>query len=139
MSEVRKFGTHELTIEDDLVHMRINGSYTLTDAQESHAVIAEVLAQKGRVLVLTNSFGSDALKPEVRRFLAEWNRDHKATAVAIFGNSAVLRAMLSLVMRAIDIFRKSPLPTVLVATEAEGRAFLAEQRRKHLAASTDKG
>jgi hypothetical protein len=123
-------GQHVTARERDLVSIRLRGPLSLEEAQGFHAAVARTLARYGTAFVLVDSSQGGSLSPETRRWIAEWNKSHKVTGVAIFGSSLVVRALLTLVLNAIALMRREAVPSVFVKNEAQARAWLAALRSR---------
>ncbi|MBL9006392.1 MAG: hypothetical protein JNJ46_19205 [Myxococcales bacterium] len=129
-SGTRPLGTHTLRIEDDVVFLVQDGDYTLDDAIKTHAEIEGVLAAKGRVFIAVDQARSGTTSPEVRRFIANWNKRHRATGAVIYGGSTMSRAAASLVLSAIRLFQPNMPPIVFTRTAEEARAWISAQRAR---------
>ncbi|MFO0573020.1 MAG: STAS/SEC14 domain-containing protein [Polyangia bacterium] len=125
-------GKHTMTIEEDIVFLTMDGDMDLENAQTFHEQIEKVLTRLKRVFVLVDMTRARNTTPDARRFVAEWNRKHRASGAAIFGGSVTQRAAAALTFAAIRIFRPSLLPIATLKTEAEARAWISEQRTKLL-------
>jgi hypothetical protein len=130
-AECKQIGTHEVRLEDDLVFLIQRGDYTLGDATRINEEIGAVLSRYGRVFVLVDQSQAGRTPPEARRALAEWNKKHRCSGAAIFGSSGAARAVATLVITAIRLFRPDAMPTIFANSEAEARAWI-ENRRAHL-------
>jgi hypothetical protein len=128
-----QMGTHQISVEDDIVFLQQNGDYTPDDALKTHAEIEGVLYSLGRVFILVDQSKAGITQPQTRKIIAAWNKKHKATGAAMFGGGLASRAAATLVLSAIRLFRPDLLPTVFVETEAEGRAWINAQRNKYMA------
>ena len=127
-------GTHEIWFEDDLVVCKVHGVFTLADMQ-NFAPIADAHNDKhGYGLVLSDISDATGLTAEARRFAAGWNREAQkrgplARAHAIYGGNMLMRGVAALFIAVVRVVGGTDLRSHLAGTEAEGRAFLAEQRR----------
>jgi hypothetical protein len=127
---VRIVGTHEVHIDNDLVHLLQHGDYTLDDAIKTHAEIEAVLIKLGRAFILVDQSRAGITFPEVRKFIGDWNKKHKASGAAMYGGSLASRAAATLVLSVIRLFRPDTLPTVFMQSEAEARNWINTQREK---------
>ena len=100
----------------------------------------EILLRRGRVFFiaeLTKSTGE--ISPETRRWVAEWHRQYQVAGAALIGSNNVLnRAITTLMIRAIGILRRRPMPFVFVTNETEAVAFIKKARQDHTSASRAK-
>lgn len=125
-------GKHTMRLEEDIVYLIMDGDMDLENAQAFHDQIEKVLTRLKRVFVLVDMTRARNTTPDARRFVAEWNRKHRASGAAIFGGSTTQRAAAALTFAAIRMFRPSLLPIATAKTEAEARAWISEQRIKLL-------
>lgn len=134
--ELRPVGKHSYYQEEDTYFFILTGSLELPEAVAIHDQLALILKQQGRLFVVVDGRKGDGRansKPEVRRYIAEWNRRHRATGVAVFGEHGhVTRTVMSMIFSAIRVFRKDALPLALVSDEAAARAWIAQERAKFL-------
>ncbi len=127
----RFVGKHTLRTEGDIVTMNPGGDISLEEIIEVHDEIKRVLVRLGRVYVLSDNRRSAEMSPEVRRFLADWNRANRVSAIAVINNgSYAVRMLATLVLRGISLLRKDSPPIRIVASEAEARRFFSSERRK---------
>lgn len=126
----RPVGSHWLSIEDDIVFLIQDGDYTLNDALKTHAEIEGVLARLGHAFVMVDQSRGGTTSPQVRRYIADWNKRHRASGAVIFGGNPIGRAAAILVLSAIRLFQPDTMPTVFTATELEARAWISAQRAR---------
>lgn len=133
MSAELKVGRHTVRLEDDTLYLAVNGAMDLGETITVHREIEKILTQLRRVFIIVDNRSGSGITPESRRWIGEWNRQHKASGVAVFGNTgATGRALIAIVFAVIRIFRKDALPLVWVKGEAEARAWIAAERNKLL-------
>jgi hypothetical protein len=136
--ELRPAGKHSYYQEDDTYFLLLAGSLELSDAIAIHDQLALILQEHGRLFVVVDGRRGDrqgSSKPDVRRYIADWNRRHRATGVAVFGDHGpITRTVMTMIFAAIRVFRSDALPLALVQDEAEARAWIAAERTKLLRA-----
>ena len=128
-------GTHEVRYEGDLVRVTLHGAFTLEDMKRFFPVNEAHSAQHGYSLLLVDLDDAKSLSSEARRYAAEQNREaHKRGPVyganATFGGSMLMRGTAALLLSMMRLVGGGGIRTHLTATEADARAFLAEQRRR---------
>lgn len=131
MSELSTIGQHGVRIDEDTAYLDISGGFVLAEVVEFHRLLEGIIRKHGRCFVIVDRrrmVGN--YSPEMRRFVAEWNRAHRATSVALIDDGLARRGALSLITAAIRLFRKEELPFRIVSSEAEARAAIAEDRRR---------
>lgn len=126
----RPLGSHWLKVDGDVVFLIQEGDYTIDDAIKTHTEIEGVLARLGRAFIMVDQTNSGTTSAEVRRFITDWNKRHRASGAVMFGGSTVGRAAATLVLSAIRLFQPNTMPTVFMRTEEEARAWISSQRAK---------
>jgi hypothetical protein len=129
-SEVR-IGAHLFRWEPpDLGHLVYFGDLDgPTSAALSQASRRFTLGQP-RVFLLVDMSNIGRISREARTASAEGGKDLLFRGTAVVGASAHMRVLAGLVTRAIALlYGDSNNPTRFFATEAEGRAWIAERRR----------
>jgi len=120
-----------LRTRDDTFFLTCHGQMSRDEAICVHAEIEAILRRLGRVYVIVDVRDSAGATPECRRWIGEWNERHRATGVAIYGNtSAAARSIIAMVFTVIRFCRKSSLPMMWVKNEAEAIAWVAAERTK---------
>ena len=127
-------GTHEIRFEGDLIVCKVRGVFTLQDMKDFAPVAEAHNDRHGYSLVLSDLRDATGLTAEARRFAADWNRQAQARgpllrAHAMYGGSMLMRGVAALFISVVRIVGGTDLRSHLAATEAEARAFLAEQRQ----------
>ena len=128
----RKIGAHTLTVEDDVVFLALQGDYKLDDAMQTHAEIERLLSTLGRAFIAVDQTHGGATPPDARRFIADWNKRHRASGAVMFGGGLVSSAAATLVLSAIRLFQPDMLPMVFAKSELEARDWISAQRTKLL-------
>jgi hypothetical protein len=129
--ETHQVGVNTVYVDGDLVHTVCNGETTLAMVQEYFPLVERVLAEKGRVFLLADASKTIAISSEARRYITEWSKTHRLTAVANVVTSPVARAMMTMVTRAMNLLGQPSPRTVFVSTLAEAQAFVAAQREDY--------
>lgn len=128
--ETKSVGTHQLTIEDDILFLRQYGDYILSDARLMNTELEAVLRRCGRAFVMVDQSQAGQTPPDSRRCIAEWNKEHQTSGSVVFGGSAISRAVATLVVNASRILNPRSAPIVFTHGEAEARAWIAARREK---------
>lgn len=124
-------GPHCVTLDEDVAYLEIQGGFVFPEMVEFHRQLEGIIRRHGRCFVIVDRrkmIGS--YSPEMRRYVAEWNRSHRATSVVLIDDGLARRGGLSLIFAAIRLFRKEELPLRIVGTEAAARAAIDEDRRR---------
>lgn len=124
-------GPYEVIEEDDLLHIRFQGDYTLEIASELRARMDAIGARFGYLLLLLNVRRFGTVTREARRFLAEnRKRSQKSTAIAILGASFTARTFMTMLIRAMSALTNIPATLRFFDTEAEARTWLHDERNR---------
>ena len=122
-------GTHEFRIEDDVLHVKWVGEFTVSDMQRLNQLITDLRQKHQLVFHLVDGTKGHGLSAEARRWsVAHTSPSNRADGIACFGFNSMMRAISTLLVRAIAILSKRTAPTRFFATEAEARAWLDELR-----------
>lgn len=124
-------GQHSVSIDEDVAYLEIQGGFVFPEVVEFHRQLEGIIRRHGRCFVIVDRrkmVGS--YSAEMRRFVAEWNRSHRATSVVLIDDGLARRGGLSLIFAAIRLFRREELPLRIVGTEAAARAAIDEDRRR---------
>ena len=130
-----ELGAHSVSREGDLHLIKMEGGLSQEEAETFHKGVARTLARYGSAYVLVDSRRASSIAPLTRRWIAEWNKSHQVSGVAIYGSSLVVRTVLTLVLNAIALLRSQAVPSAFLKTETEARAWIAGLRRPRAAAS----
>lgn len=127
-----QIGLHTLSFEGELARLKIGGHMPLPEVIHVHLFFEEMLRMGRRVFLLSLAHSRpDSTPPEVRRWLAQWNRTHRASGIAMVTNlSWASNVMVSLLMRAISTLRGTPLPANFFSNETEARTWLEALMRQ---------
>lgn len=120
-------GEHSIARERDQCTLVIVGQLALVHAQQVHAVVDEALDRFGTAYVLVDSTRAGELPADTRRWIAQWHKTRRVSAVAVFGAGLLTRTLLTLLLNAASLLRKHPIPSVFVRSESAAREWLAER------------
>jgi hypothetical protein len=130
MEQWQSIGSHKARIEGDTLYLRFVGDLSLEETKAMMALQEQILAREGRIFCITDLRQGGAFSPEGRRYLAEWNKRHSVSGVAQYGGSLFVRVMATLMLGAIRALGGNLPEMKYVGNEEEGRAWIAEKRRK---------
>lgn len=129
-------GPHQIEIEEDVFVVRWRGDPEFKPLVAVYDRLAEFIAARGYALVLFDLRQAGLPGGEVRRYTGQWWRQQKPyTAVlATYGMSAPVRTVITLINRALTLFRgPGPAAVALFSGEADARSWLAAQRPRLVA------
>ena len=129
--EKHQLSVNTVYVDGDVLHTVCGGETTLQMCKDFFVLVERVVAEKGRVFLLTDASKTLAISSEARRYLAERSKTYNITAVANVVTSPLTRAALTLAARAINLVGKPATQTMFCATEAEARAWIDTQREDY--------
>ncbi len=135
-------GPHLVEIEDDvfIVHWRDNNP-ELGPLVQVYDRLAQFITERGYALALFDLRLAGIPSSELRRFVAQWARQREPDtwAIASYGTSTPLWALMVLVNRALALFQgPGPALAGLFKRESDARVWLAAQRARLATASARK-
>lgn len=133
MSEIVQFGTQRGSLRGDLIELELRGSLTVADVTALKQAVSEVLAAQGSCFLLADLREMSGIAADARRQISEWSKtspEHLSGA-AVYGCSFAVRALLTLTLNAIRLFRQQRVEANFVRDAAAGRAWI-EARRAEL-------
>lgn len=115
--------------ENDLLIIDVDGDYTLEVAQYVEDRSAEMLAEYGYLLHMTNVRKAGPITADARRYvLSKHDRTKMLGATAIIGANFATRTLASMVLRAMASLTKMPVSYGFFNDEAEARAWIDKER-----------
>lgn len=128
MTDERHLGPNHLIMNGDLLTISEQSKWTDEEVGQLLFTFEEVLSKQGRLFVISLAAGSVHAPPSARRQIAKWFKQHKVAAAAVVARSAVGRALISLVVSAINLVGDRHLNVRFCATLDEARKFIADER-----------
>lgn len=129
-SEPFAIGSHQVKVEGSIIHVRLIGPYLREHAREILLLADQLYDSHGEVALLADSSRSGPPPPETRRFVATWSY-HGPYIAALYGANQVVRVMARLMIGAQRMLGSvQRIETQICDSEAQARAWIAEQRRK---------
>ena len=133
MREQRDYGKHDLYIEDDIVISVPHGELTLAELHIYTDILAEVIARHGHCLMLADNKEVSGIEACARRYSAQWSVGKPVVGIALYNAGLAARTVFTLVLKAMNMIGKQPIPFAFFKTEQEARDWLARLREQHLA------
>jgi hypothetical protein len=110
--------------------IRLHGPFLLPHMRQWCVVADRVIAQHGRLYTISDFSTDGSIPAETRQMISHWSGIVHVHGAAIFGASAVISAMFTMISRATALLRKHTPPTLAAKTEREARAWVAELQHK---------
>lgn len=120
-----------VSIEYDLVVLRLEGDYTLDAAMYVQGLLEQMERNHGYRLNLIDVRLAGTITPEARRYLLERRKKTRgASAVAVVGASFGVRTLAQMVMRALQMLTKAYLGVDFFTDEMAARSWIDIQRKR---------
>lgn len=123
-----RIGPHPLWIDGDTLYMKFNGVLTLDEARQMMTRCDEVCRQHGWVFMLADLTDADPAGLDARKLIATWPLLGRY-AIAAYGMSTPVRAIMQLMRAARRLLGRQQLDSYAAADEAAALQWIAELRR----------
>jgi len=120
-----RLGRHRVRVDGDLVELQFVGAASLAEAVAFHELLAEVLAERGRCYVLADLSEMTGIDPRARRYVSDWNREHRITAGSAYGASFSGWVIFTLLLNAIRLMNSNAPEVHMARSELEARQWIA--------------
>ena len=132
-------GTNFYRIMEDVIEIDLHGPFTMADAQQYVAVLDAMCEQYGYTLTLFNLQDAEPLAPEIRKYLGQYsNQTATPVGIATYGGGLPQRMLGRLIIRGINLLRKTPLAVNFLDDEDEAKAWLGNRRLQIRASAAPK-
>lgn len=136
MSDHRQLGPNRIVIERDLLTISEQSKWADEEVDELLSIFEEILSKEGRLFVITVATGTVNVSPVARRRIAQWFDQHEIAAAAAIARSMVGRAVMSLVIGAMNLLGRRRFNVRFCATIDEAYKLIAEERIRLYGAHT---
>ncbi len=126
-------GAHRIRVIDDCIEWILDGPLSLAELQAIEMSQMVVNEKYGYWLSLVDCHKAGGMGPDVRRYIAEQSRLRPGLVnlSALYGCSAMVVALTTLISRATALFSGKPQSVEICRDEASARACLAVFRKTH--------
>lgn len=128
MIDERLLGPNRIVIMGDLVTLAEQSAWTDEEIGRLLSTFEEVLGKEERLFVISVAAGSVHVSPVGRRMIAKWFKSHKVAAAAVVAHSAVGRALISLVVSAINLVGDKHFNVRFLASLELAGKFISDER-----------
>ncbi|MDI1449264.1 hypothetical protein [Polyangium sp. 6x1] len=119
----------DLTFEEDLLVARLDGNYDLEVELSVQRAREALEAAHGYRLILLDGRKLGTVTPDARKAMVVWARERTAPgSIAMFGASFSGMTLAKMVLSAVRVLSKRHMRFDFFHSEAEARAWLAEER-----------
>jgi hypothetical protein len=127
-----QLGRNVATADAETVWVTLHEPWTVPLLKQGLQQLQEILRTHGRVLVVVEPLIDNPLSAEVRRYLADHQKDFAYSEIIVVSRSLLLRGVVALMHRArILLGGAAPNAPHFVRTADEARTLLASLRQKH--------
>jgi hypothetical protein len=131
MSDRQFFGKHWLRIEPDgVIFLKYFGALTLVEMQQVVALSTAAVQRGGDIYMLFDVNEAGSIEAGARKLGIQWLIDIKVAGAVNFGGSLISRTAAEMIAAAARFMHKIEVPLAFFKTEAESRAWIAEQRQR---------
>ena len=131
MREPRPFGKHELYVEDDVLFSVPHGDVQGAELKLYTEAAMEIIGQYGYCLILSDNHDLGGITADARRHSAQWTVGKPVLGMGLYNAGLAARTLLTIVLKALSLILRPPIPFAFFATEHEARDWLAGLRRRH--------
>lgn len=129
-------GNLTISMDGDILLVGLRGEFGVVEEQLFRQWRDRATAQYGYRLTLATAEGRASVSPEARAMMVEWSRSQaRHGSTAFLGASFAMKTVVNFVSRAIRALTNDHAPLRFFSTEAEARAWLAEERERYLSTS----
>ena len=125
-------GPHQVRVDRDAVLTRWIGTPEYEDVRTIHLQFEQVFAKYGRLFVINDMRQSGIPSTQTRKWIADWMLHYQVNVVVLnFGASFAIRALQSMIFRALALIgKKGPIEVIQCTSEAEAIAWIEARRRQ---------
>lgn len=127
-----QLGRNVAIADGETVWITLHEPWTVARLQQGLDQLTAIRREHGRILIVIEPLIDNPLPAEVRRYLADHQKDFSFTEIIIVSRSLILRGVVALMHRArILVGGAAPSAPHFVRTADEARTLLASLRQKH--------
>lgn len=118
-------------VRGDTLFMTIRGPFDEEMMREAlHRIETEILSKYPYYFVIIDGHQMSGFSAAARRQIARWPHLHHNGGDALVGAGLLARTALTMVARAITLFRQLPVPLAFFSTEEEARAWIVRRHQE---------
>lgn len=125
-----RISRHVARVTEDILDVNTDGEFSLSDMQTVIGLAEQIIDQYGYYFTLTDVSHMGGLTPQARRLAATWSKTHPVAGIAMYGAKLTTRALLTLLMRAMNLVRRDPFPVTFTQNHREGLDWIATRREQ---------
>jgi hypothetical protein len=117
-----RIADHEVEVTGRVVRFILRGDFSEADVRLYAQHIDAMVPRGEPYIAMANVVDANGLGAPARRFLTSWHKGHRCERIAICGASVVMRALMSLAVRALSLIGSRPIELRFYSAEAEAEA-----------------
>jgi hypothetical protein len=121
-------GPHRIILEEDVLFAYVSGPWLLDELKQFLLLCEETKLRLGSVYLVTIVGPGYDLPPPSRKYIGEWSRAHEVTGNVLAGAPFAMRALITIMTRALQLLGASSSGVVFTNTEAEARAWIRHHK-----------
>jgi hypothetical protein len=121
-------GSHDVRLSGDVVVGKLRDSFTVEHARDYFAFLQGVQDKIGPFFILTDISELKGMDASARRWMTDQSQEFKCRGAAMYGASLTSRTVITLLLRALALFRPSIVPMTFTKNEQEAQAWLDSLR-----------
>jgi hypothetical protein len=130
MRKLVELGEQLLSVEDDVVIVLKQRHWTIEDINRNLALLEEILAEYGRVFVISDLSQNGDMPATARQRIVAWMRTHSINALVLVRPNLLVRTIGVLTLRAASYFNPNTPPLSVCDTLDEARAIVDNARQR---------
>ncbi len=135
MKDAIEIGAHRAWVEGDVMRLIEQGLVSLSEMKVIVGLLRRWQAEKGVQYALIDIRRLLPMEPEVKKYLTHEFKTIRLRAVLGIGASPVVRMTTNLIVKALETLGYQGVPVITVRDEAEGLAWIEQDRMRHSAAA----
>lgn len=120
-------GSHHAREEGAVLVLTLVGELSLQDVKQIITALDRLIERHGHYGTLIDMEKLGTFRPDARRLIGEWPGYRTCYGNALYGGSITARALMTLTVRAIQLFSGQASPVGFFQTKEEARTWLAAQ------------
>lgn len=126
--ETLSTGPNTHYVDGPVIHTVLGGDTNREIIVQYLELVRRVAKQHGRAFLLIDNQRSFMMDAGARQALFQFSREHLVAASAMVGGGQLYRTAVNLLLRALELARIAPTPTVFFSTPEQAREWIDQQR-----------
>ncbi len=125
-------GAHRVSLDGEVVNLRLRGAFSASEVNALMDYIIGCDLALGNLGMVVVTEGDFSIEPEARRSIAQRStlNGRPLMPMAVIGTGPMVRAIFILLINAIRITLRKPVPVTFFATVEESHKWMQDQLRE---------